>query len=506
MDKISRYFKDRVKVLTQLKSMGVTVYPKFFVSMNLKRYKEKYSGLDNGQQVQQVQESVAGRIMSKHKFKNCTVYNLHGVGETIQIKAEAGNFNTVKHGDIVGVTGFPGKGNLGECIIYPKFLEVLSPCLHHMPYLPKDLTKFSPGNPRDSHKYLLKQEARARNRFLDLILNRDVRQIFETRSKIISYLRTFLDHLDFQEVETPILNSIPGIGAGCPFVTEYKNMKLYLRVAPEVNLKKLVVGGLDRVYEIGKQFRNEGIDSTHTPEFTSCELYMAYADYEDMMELTEKLLSGLVKELTGSFIIKCESNGEPIDVDFTPPFRRIKLLEELEKQAGMSIPMDLEGAEANEYLKAACERWGVECRPPHRTSRMLDKLVDKFLVPSCINPTFIINHPRIMSLMAKSHELKPEITERFELYVNSQELCNAYTELNDSVEQRRRFAEILKELEAGDHEATVLDEHFCEALEYGLPPSAGWGIGVDRLVMLLTYSQNIKDVILFPLMRPQTQR
>lgn len=183
-------------------------------------------------------------------------------------------------------------------------------------------------------------------------------------------MRSFLDDLDFQEVETPILNFIPGVGAGCPFVTKYRNSKLYLRVAPEVHLKKLLVGGLDRVYEIGKQFRNEGIDATHHPEFTSCELYMSYADYEDMMELTELLLSGLVKELTGGFVIKCQSNGlhkEPIEIDFTPPFKKVDPFEELEKVAGLLIPRDLGSVEANQYLKSACERLGVECKPPHRT-------------------------------------------------------------------------------------------------------------------------------------------
>ncbi|KAL8170839.1 hypothetical protein V2J09_022643 [Rumex salicifolius] len=394
------YFGDRVKMLSRQKEMGVTVYPKFSVSMNLKKYREKYRRLDNGKQMQEVQESLVGRYCS-YPDTDCSVIldsylNLHTVYyvrredyeqtevqklycsticmvEVRQSKSrqrQGMDFNKLYVSLFFSMhtkafnrlalryshefwhceawryrwcDWLPRKGNSGELIIYPKLLEVLSPCLHLMPNLPRELTKFSPGSPRDPHKYILKQEARARNRFLDLILNKDVRQIFEIRSKIISYLRKFLDDLDFQEdyflkdlllcfhVETPILNSIPGVGAGYPFVTEYKNMKLYLRVAPEVNLKKLLVGGLDRVYEIGKQFRNEGVDPTHTLEFTSCELYMTYADYEDMMELTEQLLSvgtivctWLVKELTGSFIIKCPSNGldkEPIDIDFTPPFR-----------------------------------------------------------------------------------------------------------------------------------------------------------------------------------------
>ncbi|OMO99502.1 Lysine-tRNA ligase, class II [Corchorus capsularis] len=368
-----------------------------------------------------------------------------------------------------------------------------------------------PGSTRNPEAYILKdQETRYRQRYLDLMLNLEVRQIFKTRSKIISYIRSFLDNLDFLEVETPMMNMIAGGAAARPFVTHHNelNMKLYMRIAPELYLKELVVGGLDRVYEIGKQFRNEGIDLTHNPEFTTCEFYMAFADYNDLMELTEKMLSGMVKELTGGYKIKYHANGldnDPIEIDFTPPFRRLDMVEELEKMANLNIPKDFSSDEANKYLVDACAKFEIKCPPPQTTARLLDKLVGHFLEETCVNPTFIINHPEIMSPLAKWHRSKPGLTERFELFINKHELCNAYTELNDPVVQRQRFAEQLKDRQSGDDEAMALDETFCTALEYGLPPTGGWGLGIDRLAMLLTDSQNIKEVLLFPAMKPQDE-
>ncbi|RHN64718.1 putative lysine--tRNA ligase [Medicago truncatula] len=311
------------------------------------------------------------------------------------------------------------------------------------------------------------------------------------------------------EVETPMMNTIAGGAAARPFVTHHNelDLKLFMRIAPELYLKQLVVGGLERVYEIGKQFRNEGIDMTHNPEFTACEFYMAYMDYNDLMGITEKMLSGMVHELTkGSYKIKYHANGvdkDPIEIDFTPPFRRIDMIEELESMTGLSIPKDLASEEANEYLKNVCLNYDIKCAPPQTTARLMDKLVGHFLEETCVNPTFIINHPEIMSPLAKWHRLKPGLTERFELFVNKHELCNGYTELNDPVVQRQRFAEQLKDRQSGDDEAMALDEGFCTALEYGLPPTGGWCLGIDRLTMILTDSQNIKEVLLFPAMKPQ---
>lgn len=427
-------------------------------------------------------------------------YDIAADGSKIQVMADRRQdpegfaiHSDLRRGDIVGMTGVAGRSQRGELSIWPTTTVLLAPCLRMLP---------------SKHKGVVDKEVRYRQRYLDLMFTPKTRQIFQTRSKIINHVRRFLDERGFLEVETPMMNMQAGGAVARPFKTHHNQLDLdmFMRIAPELYLKTLVIGGLDRVYEIGRQFRNEGMDLTHNPEFTTCEFYWAYQDYEDLMRITEEMVSGMVYSIFGDYKVTYHKNretGEAVVVDYTPPFKRISMMEGLEEHAGIVLPGPIESPESNAYLIEACARHEIKCPQPHTTARLLDRLVGHFLESQCINPTFIINHPEIMSPLAKYHRSQAGITERFELFILEAEVANAYTELNNPKVQRERFTDQLKDRSAGDDEAMNFDEPYCVAMEYGLPPTAGWGMGIDRMTMFLTDTDSIKEVLLFPAMKPE---
>ncbi|GFH11345.1 lysyl-tRNA synthetase [Haematococcus lacustris] len=439
------------------------------VTMSVPDYIAKYDSLEPGAHLTDVEVSLAGRISNKRASgPKLLFYDLHGEGRKVQVMADArsseldlpgfqATHNETKRGDIVGVVGCPGKSKKGELSIFPKSFQVLSPCLHMPP---------------KAHFGLKDQETRYRQRYLDLICNHDVRNIFFARAEVIRSVRRYLDTRGFLEVETPMMNMIPGGAAARPFITYHNDlsMQLYMRVAPELFLKQLVVGGIERVYEMGRQFRNEGIDLTHNPEFTTCEFYMAYADYHDLMEMTEEMVCEIVMAVKGTMKVQYHANGldqPPIEIDFSRPWRRISMVSGLQEALGVTLPTDLEAPETRQVLLDLCTKHNVNCPAPHTPARLLDKLVGEFLEEQCVNPTFICDHPQLMSPLAKWHRNLPGMTERFELFVNKKELCNAYTELNDPVRQRELFQD-----QAGAKAEDTI---------------------------------NIKEVLLFPAMKPEEQ-
>lgn len=498
------FFVYRTQQIEQMKDK-INFYPnKYDVTHQFSVLKSAASEFEPGNKGSDQVRS-AGRVLTIRGHGKLYFFDIESDDVTIQLVVNKGSSEVyrvadfIRRGDIVGFQGACGKSKSGEPSVFVDDLKILSPCLRVIP---------------SSKSGLKDSETIYRKRHLDLLVNKDSKERFLSRTKIISLIRNFFTSKDFVEVETPMMNIIHGGAAARPFKTYHNDLKLdlYMRIAPELFLKKLVVGGFNRVFEIGKNFRNEGIDLTHNPEFTSVEAYFAYADYEDFMKITEELLGVIVKAVKGGLKFSYEPKkrgGEKgdvtcskVDLDFTAPFKRLDILEEINKELNLNLTGESINHSLDELIKAA-EARNLVIEEPKTLNRVLDKLIGEYLEPRCINPTFIVGFPTIMSPLAKEDRNRKGITERFELFVCEKEICNSYTELNIPSIQKERFLGQIAAKEAGDLEAMPIDEDFCKALEYALPPTGGWGMGIDRLVMYLTNAANIRDVIFFPAMRPE---
>jgi lysyl-tRNA synthetase class 2 len=444
--------------------------------------------------------SLAGRVMSVRLMGKAAFFHLQDRTGKIQVyirKDKVGDkaydlFKLLDIGDLVGVEGLVFKTRTGEISILAEKFQLLAKSLRPLPIVKEKIEE----DERTVYDQFADVEMRYRQRYVDLIVNPQVRDVFVTRTKIIRAMRKFLDSYDFLEVETPVLQPIYGGAAARPFVTHHNTLDidLYLRIADELYLKRLIVGGMERVYEFAKDFRNEGIDRFHNPEFTQVELYIAYKDYVWLMTFVEELITSVVKEVHNS--TKFVFQGK--EIDLKPPWPRFTIFEAIKEHTGIDI------SKMNETeIRKTARDLDVKEDPSMGYGKLIDEIFGDHVEPKLIQPTFIKDHPVEMSPLAKKHREDPRLVERFEPIIGGKEIGNAFTELNDPMEQKERFLDQMKLRDRGDEEAQVLDEDYIRALEYGMPPTAGLGIGIDRLVMLLTDSASIRDVIFFPQMRPE---
>lgn len=434
--------------------------------------------------------SIAGRLMSKRGMGKSTFCDIQDRDGRIQLYVrinELGEeaydaFKKLDLGDIVGVVGEVFKTRMGEISVKTTAVTLLSKSLRPLP---------------EKFHGLKDPDTRYRQRYLDLIVNPEVRRTFITRSRIIAAIRRFLDERGFLEVDTPILNTIAGGATARPFITHHNTLDLdmYMRIAPELFLKRLIVGGLERVYELGRMFRNEGMSIKHNPEFTMMELYQAYTDYHGMMEIAETLISTVAREVLGSTVISYQGT----EIDLTPPWTRMTMTEAVKRYAGVDFDEIPDTAAA---VGAAAQK-GLHLTGNPVRGEILNLFFEEYVEPHLVQPTFILDYPVEVSPLTKRKPGRPELVERFEFFITNREFGNAYSELNDPMDQKERFLAQVKKREAGDEEANMMDDDYVTALEHGLPPTGGMGIGIDRLIMLLTDSYSIRDVLLFPTMKPR---
>ena len=487
--------------LAELYKLGINPYPQaaYPVTVCTTEILEKFDD-NNLEQFQEI--SIAGRIMSRRIMGAASFCELQDAKGRIQLYIKRDEicpdedktmYNTVFKrlldiGDFIGVKGFAFRTQMGEISVHVNELTVLSKSLRPLP-----IVKEKDGVVYDAFS---DPELRYRMRYVDLVVNDKVKDIFITRSRIINSMRNFFNENGCLEVETPVLQAIPGGATARPFITHHNalDIPMYLRIADELYLKRLIVGGFAGVYEFSRNFRNEGMDRTHNPEFTCMEIYVAYKDYLWMMDFTEKMINRVVTEVLGTDTVKVGDN----EICFKAPFKRITMIDSIKEKTGIDITgMD------EAQLRDVCKQLDVEVDASMGKGKLIDEIFGAKCEGTYIQPTFITDYPVEMSPLCKRHRNNPELTERFELMVNGKELANAYTELNDPIDQRARFEEQMKLSERGDDEAMFIDQDFLRALEYGMPPTSGMGIGIDRFVMLLTGQTTIQEVLLFPMMRPE---
>lgn len=479
--------------LDELRGMGIDPFGHKFVRTHYaKDILDAYEPLSKDELEETEPEVIlAGRIMQKREMGKAGFTHIQDITGKIQIYVRQDAigetvyraYNLLDIGDIIGVKGIVFKTKTGETTVKATSLEVLTKSLFPLP---------------DKYHGLKDVELRYRQRYVDLIVNQEVQQTFIQRSRIIQSMRRYLDSLGYLEVETPTLHTIAGGTTALPFTTHHNalDMKLYLRIAIELHLKRLIVGGLEKVYEIGRVYRNEGISTRHNPEFTLLELYEAYADYQDIMKLTEEMIAHIAQEVTGSTTVVYQG----VEVDLKPPFRRVSMVDAIKEAVGVDFSVEMTDEEAHELAK----KHKVHVQPHMSFGHIVNEFFEAFVEETLIQPTFITGQPLAISPLARKKDSDPRFTDRFELFVVAREHANAFTELNDPIDQRERFEAQMLEKEKGNDEAHDMDEDFIRSLEYGMPPTGGLGIGVDRLVMLLTDAPSIRDVLLFPTMRERS--